>query len=78
MIRMEMRINDRRITSAGELERELTQSLKNHVETTLKKAAGPGVRLSKTRDGYMAQGTPEQIERFRRRLRRGTSSRTTA
>lgn len=69
MIRMEMRLNGRRITSAGQLERELSRAVKSRVETTLKKAASPGVRLTKTRDGYLAQGTPEQIARLKRRLR---------
>ena len=69
MIRMEMRLNGRRITSAGQLERELSPAVKSRVETTLKKAAGPGVRLTKTRDGYLAQGTPEQIARLKRGLR---------
>ena len=69
MIRMEMRLNGRRITAAGQLERELSRAVKSHFETTLKKAAGPGVRLTKTRAGYLAQGTPEQIARLKRRLR---------
>ena len=69
MIRMEMRLNGRRITSAGQLERELSRAVKSRVETTLKTAAGPVVRLTKTRDGYLAQGTPEQIARLKRRLR---------
>ena len=69
MIRMEMRLNGRPITSTGQLERELSRSVRSHVEKTLKKAAGPGVRLRKTRSGYLVQGTREQIERFRRRFR---------
>ena len=69
MIRMEMRLNGRPITSTGQLERELSRSVRSHVETTLKEAAGPGVRLQKTRGGYLVQGTREQIDRFQRRLR---------
>ena len=69
MIRMEMRLNGRPITSTGQLERELSRSVSSHVEKTLKEAAGPGVRLQKTRSGYLVQGTREQIERFRRRFR---------
>lgn len=69
MIRMEMRLNGRPITSAGQLEREVSRWVRSHVEKTLKEAAGPGARLQKTRSGYLVQGTREQIERFRRRLR---------
>ena len=69
MIRMEMRLNGRLITSPGQLERELSRSVGSHVEKTLNEAAGPGVRLQKTRSGYLVQGTREQIERFRRRFR---------
>ena len=69
MARIEMRFNGRKITSAAQLQRELTRSMEKHVEDSLKKAAGPGVRMKKTRDGYTFEGTPEQIERMKKRLR---------
>jgi len=69
MARIEMRFNGRKITSAAQLQRELTRSMEKHVEDSLKKAAGPGVRMNKTRDGYTFEGTPEQIERMTKRLR---------
>jgi hypothetical protein len=69
MARIEMRFNGRKITSAAQLQRELTRSIEKHVEDSLKKAAGPGVRMNKTRDGYTFEGTPEQIERITKRLR---------
>lgn len=69
MARIEMRFNGRKITSTAQLQRELTRSMEKHVGDSLKKAAGPGVRMKKTRDGYTFEGTPEQIERMNKRLR---------
>lgn len=66
---IEMRFNGRKITSASQLQRELTRGMERQVENNLKKAAGPGVRMKKTRDGYTFEGTPEQIERMKKRLR---------
>jgi hypothetical protein len=68
MAGIEMRFNGRKITSTSQLQRELTRSVEKHVEDSLKKAAGPGVRMKKTRDGYTFEGTPEQIERMKKRL----------
>lgn len=69
MVGVEMRLNGRKITSSGQLERELKRSMEKQVEDGLKKAAGPSVRMKKTRDGYSFEGTPEQIDRMRKRLR---------
>lgn len=69
MAGIEMRFNGRKITSASQLQRELTRSMEKHVEDSLKKAAGPGVRMKKTREGYSFEGSPEQIERMKKRLR---------
>ena len=69
MAAIEMRLNGRRITSATQLKRELTRNMEKHIEESLKKAAGPGIRIKKTRDGYVFEGTPAQIERLRKRLR---------
>ena len=69
MARIEMRFNGRKITSTAQLQRELTRSMEKHVEDSLKKAAGPGVRMKKTREGYSFEGSPEQIERMKKRLR---------
>ncbi len=68
MAGIEMRFNGRKITSNSQLQRELTQSVEKHVEDSLKRAAGPGVRMKKTRDGYTFDGTPEQIERMKKRF----------
>ena len=69
MARIEMRFNGRKITSASQLQRELTRSIEKQVENNLKKAAGPGVGMKKTREGYTFEGTPDQIERMKKRLR---------
>ena len=69
MVGVEMRLNGRKITSSGQLERELKRSMEKQVEDGLKKAAGPSVRMKKTPDGYSFEGTPEQIDRMRKRLR---------
>ena len=69
MSRVEMRFNGRKITSTPQLQRELKRSMEKHVEDSLKKAAGPGVRMQKTRDGYTFEGSTEQIERMKKRLR---------
>lgn len=69
MAAIEMWLNGRRITSATQLKRELPRNMEKHIEESLKKAAGPGIRIKKTRDGYVFEGTPAQIERLRKRLR---------
>ncbi|MBK1625501.1 hypothetical protein [Afifella marina] len=69
MARIEMRFNGRTITSASQLQRELTRSVEKHVEDNLKKAAGPGMRMKRTREGYTFEGSPEQIKRMKNRLR---------
>ncbi|MTH95370.1 hypothetical protein [Roseibium sp. RKSG952] len=69
MANIKMKFNGRNITSSAQLQRELTRSMEKQVEDSLKKAAGPGVRMKKTRDGYTFEGSPEQIERMTKRLR---------
>jgi len=70
MLKMEMRPNGRKITSEAQFERELDRSIEQHIQDRLKKAAGPGGRLKKTRNGYVLEGAPDQIERTKQRLRR--------
>ena len=41
MAGIEMRFNGRKITSASQLQRELTRSMEKQLEDNLKKAAGP-------------------------------------
>lgn len=68
-MKIEMTINGRKITSASQIERELTRAAERAVEDSIRKAAGPGVRIKKTRDGYVAEGSSDQVDRLTRRLR---------
>ena len=68
-MKFEMKINGRKVTSASQIERELTKAAEQAVEESIRKAAGPGVRIKKTREGYIAEGSPDQIDRLTRRLR---------
>lgn len=68
-MKFEMKINGRKVTSASQIERELTKAAERAVEDGIRKAAGPGVRIKKTREGYIAEGSPDQIDRLTRRLR---------
>lgn len=69
MFKMEMRLNGKKITSGSQLQRELTKAVEKHAETSLKRAAGPGVRVKKVTGGFVAEGDAADIERLRRRLR---------
>ncbi|MBC6442640.1 MAG: hypothetical protein GDA53_05850 [Rhodobacteraceae bacterium] len=64
-----LEINGRKITSDAQLRWALTHSVEKRTEDILRKAAGPGVRMKKTRKGYTFEGSPEQIERMKKRLR---------
>lgn len=68
-MKFEMKINGRKVTSASQIERELTKAAEHAVEESIRKAAGPGVRIKKTREGYIAEGSPDQIDRLTRHLR---------
>lgn len=68
-MKFEMKINGRKVTSASQIERELTKAAEHAVEESIRKAAGPGVRIKKTREGYIAEGSQDQIDRLTRRLR---------
>ena len=68
-MKFEMKINGRKVTSSSQIERELTKAAEHAVEESIRKAAGPGVRIKKTREGYIAEGSPDQIDRLTRRLR---------
>lgn len=68
-MKFEMKINGRKVTSASQIERELTKAAEHAVEESIRKAAGPGVRIKKTREGSIAEGSPDQIDRLTRRLR---------
>lgn len=68
-MKFEMKINGRKVTSASQIECELTKAAERVVEESIRKAAGPGIRIKKTREGYIAEGSPDQIDRITRCLR---------
>ena len=68
MFKMEMKFNGKKITSSGQLEREFKKSINNHVENEIHRVAGAGTKVRKTRNGILVEGTPQQIERMRKRL----------
>lgn len=49
-MKFEMKNNGRKVTSASQIERELTKAAEHAVEESIRKAAGPGVRIKKTRE----------------------------
>ena len=69
MFKMEMRLNGKKITSGSQLRRELTKAVEKHAETSLKRAAGPGIRVKKVAGGFVAEGDADDIELLRRCLR---------
>lgn len=69
MSRVEMRFNGRKITSSAQLEREMKRSVEKHLDDSLRKTAGPGVRIKKIDEGYVFHGSSNQIDRLAKRLR---------
>lgn len=65
-MKFEMKINGRKVTSGSQIERELTKVAECAVEDGIRKAAWPSVRIKKTREGYIAEGSPYQIDRLTR------------
>lgn len=68
-MKISMKINGRTVTSPGQIGRELQKAAEKQIDEAMKRAAGPGVRVRKTRDGYVAEGPEAQIEAMARRLR---------
>ncbi|MCE6957969.1 hypothetical protein LAZ40_02715 [Cereibacter sphaeroides] len=68
-MKIEIKMDGRKATSGNQIERELIKAAERALEDSIRKAAGPGVKIKKTRDGYVAEGTPEQIDRLTRQLR---------
>jgi biotin operon repressor len=67
---IKLTFNGRTVTSGAQLARELEKSLTEHVDKTIRRAAPSGVRVVKTRDGYKAEGSADDIERMVKRLGR--------
>lgn len=68
-MKIEMKINGRKVTSASQIERELKKAADKAVESGLRRAAGPGVSIRKTAQGYVAEGTQDRIDNMVRRLK---------
>lgn len=66
---MEMKFNGRKITNPQQLEREFSKSINSHVEKEVRKIAGVGTSVKKTRNGFVVSGSPQQIERMQKRLK---------
>jgi hypothetical protein len=66
---MSFKFNGRTITSASQLEREFKKLVDRSIDDTIRKAAGSDVRLTKTREGFLAEGTQSQLDSMVRRLK---------
>ncbi|MFN3857311.1 MAG: hypothetical protein ACK4RV_06125 [Caulobacter sp.] len=65
---IKMTFNGRRITSSSQLKRELERSFDKAIERHVRSAAPPSVRLRKTPEGFIAEGSEDEISRMVRRL----------
>jgi hypothetical protein len=68
MIKMGMTFNGKPITSSGQLKREFEQAARKAMDENIRRAAQPGVRVSKTRDGYQFEGSEAAVERTIKKL----------
>lgn len=68
-MKIEMKINGRRVTSSSQIQRELKKAAEGAVESGLRQAAGPGVRIKKPSAGYIAEGTRARIDNLVSRLK---------
>jgi len=69
MFKVETKFNGKRIYNSRQLERELNKSINSHLEKSIRKAAGSGVKLKRTPDGFVASGTEKQITKMRNRIK---------
>jgi len=68
-MKISMTINGRAVTSPDQIARALREATQKQIDGAIKRAAGPGVRVRKTREGYVAEGSEAQINAMARRLR---------
>lgn len=66
---VKMKFNGKQVTNSRQLEREMKKCMEREMESSLRRAARGTVRIKKTSKGFIAEGTPEQLERFNRRLK---------
>lgn len=65
MIKFDLTLNGRKVTSASQIERELRRAVDHSIEDALRQAAGSRVRITKRPGGYQLEGPREDIERLR-------------
>ena len=68
-MKIEMKINGRKVTSASQIKSELQKAADKAVESGLRRVAGPGVTIKKTAQGYVAEGAQDRIDSLVRRLK---------
>jgi len=70
MFRIGMTFNGKKITSSGQLKREFQLAARKALDESVKRAAPPGVRVTKARGGYKVQGPQKAVERMMKKLGR--------
>ena len=68
MIKMGMTFNGKKITSSDQLKREFQKAAREALDKEVRRAAGPGVRVSKTAKGYKLEGSEDKVKRTLKRL----------
>ena len=68
MIKVGMTFNGKKITSSAQLKREFERAARKALDTEIRKAAPPGVRLSKAAKGYKIEGSEAGVRRMMKRL----------
>ena len=59
------------VTVRGKLfnPRDLAKEIRNSAEKAVRRAAGPLVDLKRTKDGFVASGSPDAIRKLKERFR---------
>ncbi len=68
MIKMGLTFNGKPITSTAQFRREFQEVARKALGDHVKRTAQPGVRVSKTRDGYKLEGPKMAVERTMKKL----------
>jgi hypothetical protein len=68
MIKIGMSFNGKTITSSSQLKRELERAARKAMDDQVRRAAPPGVRVSKTAKGYKVGGPEAGVERMMTKL----------
>jgi len=68
MIKVGMNFNGKKITSSSQLKREFELAARKAMDNQVRRAAPPGVRVSKTAKGYKIEGPEATVERMMKKL----------